>query len=57
MKSIVTVPLTRHEYSALVILSHNIGNGALRDSTIVKRLNAGDKKGAADAAPRLDVFR
>lgn len=45
----VKVPLSQNQFDALVSLAFNIGNGAFRKSTLVKRLNAGDVQGAADA--------
>ncbi len=49
IRSVVHVPLNENEFSALVILSYNIGNGAFRNSTVLRLLNAGDRKAAADA--------
>ena len=45
----VKVPLTENQYQALVSLAYNIGSSAFCSSTVVKRLNAGDIRGAADA--------
>jgi len=44
----VKVPLTQNQFDALVSLAYNIGSNAFKSSTIVKKLNAGDYKGAAD---------
>lgn len=44
----VKVPLTQNQYDALVSLSYNIGSGAFKNSTLLKKLNNGDYKGAAD---------
>lgn len=44
----VHVPLAQHEFDALVSLAFNIGAGAFALSTLVKKLNAGDRQGAAD---------
>jgi lysozyme len=49
VESSVKVPLTQKQFDALYSLCFNIGEGAFRKSTVVKRLNAGDYKGAADA--------
>ncbi|MDZ4282829.1 MAG: lysozyme [Hydrogenophaga sp.] len=49
IKQCVTVPLYQHEYDAYVDMAYNIGQGAFCGSTIVKRLNASDYKGACDA--------
>lgn len=42
---LVTVPLAQHEFDALV--SFHFNTGALGKSTLLKKLNAGDKAGAA----------
>ena len=49
VESSIKVPLTQKQFDALYSLCFNIGEGAFRKSTVVKRLNAGDYKGAADA--------
>ncbi len=46
---LVTVPLNQNEFDALVSLVFNIGEGAFKNSTVLRKLNAGDRKGAADA--------
>lgn len=46
---LVTVPLNQNEYDALVSFAYNCGLGALERSTILRKLNAGDREGAADA--------
>ncbi|CNJ00105.1 putative phage lysozyme [Yersinia frederiksenii] len=45
----VKAPLTQNQYDALCSLVFNIGPTAFANSTVLKRLNAGDYKGAADA--------
>jgi lysozyme len=45
----VRVPLTQPQYDALYSLCFNIGETQFKKSTVVKRLNTGDYKGAADA--------
>jgi lysozyme len=45
----VKVSLNQNEFDALVSLSFNIGTGGLGGSTVLRRLNAGDRSGAADA--------
>jgi lysozyme len=45
----VKVPLNQNQYDALVSEVFNIGSGNFRGSTFLKRLNAGDYKGAAEA--------
>jgi len=49
VESSVKVPLAQHQFDALYSLCFNIGEGAFRKSTVVKRLNAEDYQGAADA--------
>ena len=43
----VDVPLTQGQFDALVAFSFNVGAGAFRKSTLLKKLNAGDAVGAA----------
>ena len=50
----VTVPLTQDEFDALVDFAFNVGNTALRNSTLLKKLNAGDYAGAANEFYRWD---
>ena len=38
----VTVPLEQHQFDALVSFAFNVGLGALRKSTLLRKLNAGD---------------
>jgi lysozyme len=44
----VTVPLTDNQFAALVSFAYNLGVGALKGSTLLKKLNARDYTGAAD---------
>ena len=44
---LVKVPLNQNQFDALVSLTYNIGTGAFKDSTLLKKLNAKDYKGAA----------
>lgn len=53
---LVTTPLNQNEFDALVLFSFNVGLDidaddkaeGLGDSTLLKKLNAGDKQGAAE---------
>lgn len=45
----VKVPLADHERDALVSIAFNIGVGGFKGSTFLKRLNAGDRRGCAEA--------
>ena len=44
----VKVPLNQNQYDALVSLTYNIGVSAFLSSTLFKKLNAKDYKGAAE---------
>ena len=45
---LVTVGLTQNQFDALVSFVYNIGIAAFSNSTLLKKLNAGDYAGAAD---------
>ncbi len=47
--SAAKVPLNQNEFDALVSFVYNVGAAALRSSTALKRLNRGDRFGAAEA--------
>lgn len=49
VRSVVKVRVNENEFSALVALSYNIGNGSLKNSTALRLLNEGDRRAAADA--------
>jgi lysozyme len=49
VESSVKVPLTQSQFDALYSLCFNIGGTAFKNSTVVKRINANDLQGAADA--------
>ena len=49
----VTVPLNQNQFDALVSLAYNIGTSAFSKSTLVKKLNADDSRGAAE---QFDVW-
>ncbi len=44
----VTVPLTQNMFDALVSFTYNVGTGAFRQSTLLRKLNRGDTAGAAE---------
>jgi lysozyme len=43
----VKVGLERHQFDALVSFAFNVGEGAFKSSTLLKKINAGDFEGAA----------
>lgn len=47
VKRLVKVPLKQYQFDALVSFSYNVGSGALSKSTLLRKVNAGDFKGAA----------
>lgn len=49
VKRCVKVPMHQHEFDAMVDTTYNIGSSAFCSSTMVKRLNEGDYRGACDA--------
>lgn len=49
VESSVKVPLAQAQFDALYSLCFNIGGTAFKNSTVVRKLNAGDYHGAADA--------
>lgn len=57
LKQCVTVPLHQHEYDAYISLSYNIGASAFCNSTLVRRLNSGDYRGACEEIKRWDKFK
>lgn len=48
VRQLVRVPLTPSQFDALTSWTYNLGAAALRDSTMLKRLNAGEYREAAD---------
>ena len=54
VKSLVRVPLNPNQFGALVSFVFNAGAFKFRGSTLLKKLNAGDYKGAADEFLRWD---
>jgi len=52
IERMVTVPLTQGEFDALCSFCYNLGEGALKGSTLLKLLNASDYDGAAQQFER-----
>ena len=48
VKRLVTVRITQNQYDALVSFVFNVGQGNFARSTLLRKLNAGDCRGAAD---------
>lgn len=46
------IPIEQHEYDAMVSFAFNVGTNAFKDSTLLKKFNAGDKEGAANEFTR-----
>lgn len=57
LKRCVKVPLHQHEYDAYISLAYNIGDGAFCNSSLVRKLNAGDYAGACNEILRWDKFK
>ena len=53
VNSLVKVLLNQNQFDALVSLTYNIGSGAFKSSTLLKKLNLSDYKGAAE---QFDVW-
>jgi len=52
VNSAIKRSMTQNQFDAMVSLAFNIGGSAFAGSTLVKRLNTGDAKGAADEFPK-----
>ncbi len=48
VETLVDIPISDNEFSALVCLAYNIGLNAFKASTLLKKLNLKDISGAAD---------
>jgi len=55
VNSKVTVEITQNEFDALVDFAFNCGCGNLNNSTLLKKLNAGDHEGAAHEFEKWDM--
>lgn len=51
----VNVPVTQNEFIALVSLAFNVGVGALMKSKLLRKLNGGDREGAAEEFLDFDL--
>jgi GH24 family phage-related lysozyme (muramidase) len=52
VNTLVKVPLTQNRFDALISFTYNLGGSALASSTLLKKLNAKDYKGAAAEFPK-----
>lgn len=57
IKACINVPLYQYELDAFVSLAYNIGINAFCNSTLVKKLNAGDYSGACEQIMIWDKFK
>lgn len=48
----ITRPIPQPTFDALVSFTYNVGEGSLRKSTLLKKLNAGDVAGACRELPK-----
>jgi GH24 family phage-related lysozyme (muramidase) len=53
----ISVKLTENQRAALVSFAFNVGSAAVRNSTLLKKLNAGDIAGAANELDRWNKAR
>lgn len=54
VKKLVTVPINNNQLEALTSFAYNLGLGALKGSTLLKYLNAGNYQAAANQFLRWD---
>lgn len=57
VRQCVKVPLYQHEFDAYTSLTYNIGPAAFCHSTLVKKLNSGDYRGACESILGWDKFK
>lgn len=54
---LVRLPVNNHQFGGLLVFAFNAGLGALGQSTLLRKLNAGDVAGAAEEFLRWDKAR
>lgn len=52
VSALITSKVSNNEFGACVSLAYNVGRNAFADSTLLRKLNEGDKVGAADEFKR-----
>jgi lysozyme len=52
VSNLSVVPLSHEEKAAYTSFAYNVGTGAFERSTLLKKLNAGDRRGACNELPR-----
>jgi lysozyme len=57
VQALVRVDTNESQFGALVSFAYNVGLGNLKSSTLLKKLNAGDYKGAASEFPKWTKAR
>lgn len=57
VKNCITVPLHQYEYDVYVDFSYNVGAAAFCNSTMARKLNAGDYEGACKEILRWTYFQ
>lgn len=57
MNACIKAPVTENQFSAIVSLAYNCGAQAIANSTLIKKLNAGDVSGAANEFLRWDKIK
>lgn len=57
VRKLLRVPVSDNQLGALVSFAYNLGTGALAGSTLLRKLNAGDYKGAAAQFASWDKAR
>jgi lysozyme len=56
IKKMVKVPLTENQLAALIAFAYNVGINALKNSTLLKKLNAFDRSGASSEFLKWDKY-
>jgi lysozyme len=57
LKQCIRVPMHQHEYDAFLSFSYNVGSSAFCNSTMARKLNAGDYAGACAEFSRWTLFQ